>query len=90
MTKNELFVKMVRDLERTRASYGGYAYVRTMRNILVGKTNAAIAPFFKDEPYYGQYYKLSLDQVEDMADELVAANRLKIIYTARGKLYSTT
>ncbi len=89
MTDNDMMIKMVRDLERTREDYRGYAYVRTMRNILIGKEDAAIAPLFKGEPYYGHYYKLKLEQVEYMADALVRTNRLKIIYTDRGKLYCT-
>lgn len=82
-----LIVLMVRDLERTREYYCGYAYVRTIRNILTGKEGAAIAPLFKDKPYYGQYYRLRLDKVEHMMDALVKEGLLKIIYTQRGKLY---
>ncbi len=87
--ENDLLIAMVKNLERTRAYYSGYAYVRTIRNILIGKEDAAIAPLFKDEPYYGLFYKLSMDQVECMMDALVRADRLKIIYTHRGKLYCT-
>lgn len=86
---NELIVKMVKDLERTRKFYCGYAYVRTMRNILVGKEGAVIAPYFKNEPYYGQYYRLSLEEVEMMMDQLVRTGRLRVIRTSRGKLYCT-
>lgn len=44
---NELLIAMVKDLEDTREIYHGYSYVRTMRNILIGKEDAAIAPNFK-------------------------------------------
>ena len=43
-----MIIKMIKDLEDTRDKYNGYAYVRTMRNILVGKKDAAIAPYFKN------------------------------------------
>ncbi len=85
----DMIIKMVKDLEDTREYYRGYAYVRTMRNILIGKESAAIAPLFSDKPYYGQYYSLTLEQVERMMDSLVRSDRLRIIYTDRGKLYCT-
>ncbi len=87
--ENGLIIKMVKDLERTREDYCGYAYVRTIRNILVGKESAAIAPLFKDKLYYGQFFSLRLDEVEYMMDTLVKKGLLKIIYTQRGKLYCT-
>ena len=88
--RDELIVKMVNDLEKTREFYCGYAYVRTIRNILIGKESAAIAPYFKEEPYYGQYRRLRLDQVEYMMDLLVKKGLIKIIYTQRGKLYCSS
>ena len=42
-----LIIRMVKDLEDTRDMYYGYSYVRTIRNILVGKEGALIAPLFK-------------------------------------------
>ena len=86
---NELLLRMVKDLEDTREMYCGYSYVRTMRNILVGKDGAAIAPFFKGKPYYGIYDTLELAAVEKMLDGLVSRNQLSVIYTGRGKLYCT-
>lgn len=85
----EIIIKMVNDLERTRDDYHGYAYVRTMRNILVGKEDAAIAPFFKNKPYYGLVDHMKLDELERIMDSLVRDNRLDIIYTDHGKLYCT-
>ena len=86
---NELLLKMVKDLEDTREVYCGYSYVRTMRDILVGKDDAVIALSFKGKPYYGIYDKLELTTVEKMLDGLVSQNQLSIIYTGRGKLYCT-
>ena len=85
----ELLMRMVKDLEDTREIYCGYSYVRTMRNILVGKEDAVIAPFFKGKPYYGIFETLELVAVEKLMDRLVSRNQLSIIYTARGKLYCT-
>ena len=47
---NELLIGMVKDLEDTREMYQGYSYVRTMRNILIGKEDAVIAPFLRTNP----------------------------------------
>lgn len=86
---NELLIGMVKDLEDTREVYHGYSYVRTMRNILIGKEDAAIAPVFKDKPYYGQYKEMTLEVLEMMMDVLVETDQLDIIYTDHGKLYCT-
>lgn len=85
----EMIIEMVRDLERTRYDYNGYAYVRTIRNILVGKHDAAIAPYFSDKPYYGVVSYLGLNDLEEILDGLVRNNKLDIIYTGHGKLYCT-
>lgn len=85
----EMIIEMVRDLERTRHDYNGYAYVRTMRNILVGKKDAAIAPYFSRKPYYGVVPYLGLNDLEGIMDGLVRNNRLDIIFTEHGKLYCT-
>lgn len=86
---NELLIGMVKDLENTRDVYKGYSYVRTMRNILIGKEDAAIAPFFDMKPYYGQFYELSLEELEQMMDVLVKTNQLRVFVTEHGKLYCT-
>lgn len=85
----EMVIQMVKDLEMTREKYHGYAYVRTMRNILVGKEDAAIAPHFKDKAYYGIYDYLELEEVEKLLDAFVSANSLSVIFTEHGKLYCT-
>ncbi len=88
--ESQLLISMVRDLENTQDKYGGYAYRMTIRNILAGNADAAIAPFFKDKPYYGLYGRLSLDDVEGIMDSLVKANMLEVIYMDNGKkLYCT-
>ena len=75
--------------EDTRGKYWGFSYVRTMRNILVGKETAVIAPFFKGKPYYGIFETLQLSSLEMMMDSLVRSGELDVIYTDRGKLYCT-
>ena len=60
-----------------------------MRNILVGKKDAVIAPFFTKKSYYGIYDKLSLNQLEQVMDGLVKDGLLEVIYTNHGKLYCT-
>ncbi len=85
---NEL-LGIVKDLENTRQIYHGYAYPRTIRNILVGKQNAVIAPFFTKKRYYGLFARLSLDAVSQAMDKLVSLNKITCIYTDRGKLYCT-
>lgn len=86
---NELLIGMVKDLEETREKYHGYSYVRTMRNILIGKEDAAIAPEFKGLPYYGQFEELTLEALEQMIDVLVETNQLEVVHTEHGKLYCT-
>ncbi len=84
-----LLIRLVKDLEDTRSEYKGYSYVRTIRNILIGKEDAAIAPFFKGKPYYGQFETLTLERVEQMMDSLVSSYQLDVIRTEHGKLYCT-
>ena len=80
---------MIKDLEDTRDIYHGYSYVRTMRNILVGKEDAAIAPYFKDKPYYGSFPHLKLEDLENIMDTFVKANLIDVVLTKHGKLYCT-
>lgn len=82
-----MFVSMIKDLENTRESYGGYSYVRTMRNILTGNKDATIAPFFKDKPYYGIFPYLKLSVLEEVLDSLVREKQIEVMITERGKLY---
>ncbi|WP_051200008.1 tetratricopeptide repeat protein [Butyrivibrio sp. FCS006] len=84
---SDLLIRLVKDLEDTRSEYKGYSYVRTIRNILIGKEDAAIAPFFKGKPYYGQFEALTLERVEEMMDALVSSYQLDVIHTEHGKLY---
>ena len=86
---NELLVQMIKDLEDTREIYQGYSYVRTMRNILTGNKQAAIAPHFRDKPYYGQFKNLKLEVLEQMLDSLVTTNQIDVLLTEHGKLYCT-
>lgn len=86
---NELIIQMIKDLEDTRDIYKGYSYVRTMRNILIGNRQAAIAPYFRDKPYYGQFKNLKLEILEQMLDALVQTNQIDILLTEHGKLYCT-
>lgn len=83
----KMLTKVVKDLENTRHKYGGYPYVRTIRNILVGKADAAIAPYFATKPYYGMFYELTLKETEDLLDKLVSKNKLDTIFTGHGKMY---
>ena len=85
----ELLLQMVKDLEDTREIYQGYSYVRTMRNILVGKEGALIAPYFQSKPYYGLFDELKLEEAEYYFDNLAKAGLLDIIHTDNGKLYCT-
>lgn len=84
---DELILLMIRDLENTKNIYHGYAYKRTMRNILTGNKGAAIAPCFTDKPYYGISRSMTLKQMENIADALVASGKLSFVLTSRGKLY---
>lgn len=85
-----LLVSMVRDLEVTRDKYNGYSYVTTIRNILVGKESACIAPFFVGKPYYGLYARLSKDETRLMMDRLISEGKLDYIISGKGKkLYCT-
>lgn len=85
-----LLVSMVRDLEDTRGKYNGYSYVTTIRNILVGKETAYIAPFFVTKPYYGLYSRLSKDETRSLMDSLISEGELDYIISDKGKkLYCT-
>ncbi len=75
---NGLLIRLVKDLEDTRSEYRGFSYVRTIRNILIGKEDAAIAPFFEGKPYYGIFETLTLEQVEQMMDSLVVTANLML------------
>ena len=86
---NELIIGMIKDLEDTRDIYHGYSYVRTMRNILIGKKDAAIAPFFEGKPYYGQFKDLTLELLEQIMDVLVETKQIEVVLTEHGKLYCT-
>ena len=89
-TDNSLLVSMVRDLEMTRGKYNGYSYVTTIRNILVGKESAYIAPFFVTKPYYGMFARLSKDETRRMMDKLISTGELDYIISDKGKkLYCT-
>ena len=85
----EYLLNIVNDLEKTRDIYNGYSYARTIRNILVGKETAIIAPFFDDKEYYGYLDYISIKSVEQMLENLVKEKRLYFIYTDRGKLFCT-
>ena len=83
------FIQLIKDLEDTRELYHGYSYVRTLRNILVGKKDAAIAPLFQGKSYYGMFQHLKLQDVENIYDAFVQTNQLDVVFTDRGKLYCT-
>ena len=87
--EEQLLVRMVRDLEKTKYRFHGYAYRRTLRNILIGKEDAAIAPYFKGKAYHGIYAYLTLEAVTLKMDALVRRHLLDVIYTDHGKLYCT-
>ncbi len=80
---------IVKDLEETRDIYSGFSYARTIRNILVGKETAIIAPFFDKKEYYGYLDYISIKSVEQILDNLVAEKQLWFVYTEHGKLYCT-
>ena len=84
-----LLFTVVNDLERTRDVINGYSYVRTIRNILIGKSDAAIAPNFSGKKYYGLISDLTLEETETMMDNMVKSKMLSCIYTSHGKLYCT-
>ncbi len=87
---DNMLVMMVKDLEDTREKYKGYSYPRTMRNILIGKRDAIIAPWFRRRPYYGRIQKLSLDEMTRIMDLLVRYGQLNyIISDSNKKLYCT-
>lgn len=85
----DLLVRLIKDMEDTREMIFGYSYVRTIRNILIGKADAIIAPNFKDKDYYGIISNLSLEETEVILDSMVKANILACVHTKHGKLYCT-
>lgn len=85
-----LIVSMVKDLEDTRDKYQGYSYVTTMRNILVGKPDAAIAPYFRGKIYHGIINKASKEDVEETMESMVNRGILCYVISETGKkLYCT-
>jgi hypothetical protein len=61
-----------------------------MRNILVGKPDAAIAPYFKDKIYHGIIDKLPKEDLEIKMESLVKKGFLDYIISDNGKkLYCT-
>lgn len=87
MNLDRFLVDLVRDLELTRYKYHGYAYVRTIRNILTGNKDAMIAPNFVGKSYYGIFTYLSLEETKNMLDKLVRDYKLDYEFTSHGKLY---
>lgn len=85
----DLLVKIVKDLEDSRTEIYGYSYARTIRNILIGKPEAIIAPNFKNKPYYGILNNLTLEETEKLLDNVVKMNKLICDYREHGKLYCT-
>ena len=69
-------IEIVQDLENTREDIHGYPYVRTIRNILIGKEDAIIAPNFKNKQYYGLVNELTLQETEKILDYLVVTNQI--------------
>jgi hypothetical protein len=85
----QLLIDIVKDLENTQEFICGYSYARTIRNILVGKEDAIIAPNFKGKYYHGILEMLSLKETEDMLDYLVKTNQITYMCTSHGKMYCT-
>lgn len=85
----KLLIKIIQDLENTREIIHGYSYVRTIRNILIGKEDALIAPNFKNKEYYGLVNELTLQETEKILDYLVDTNQITYFFTQNGKLYCT-
>ena len=85
----KLVIEIVQDLENTREDIHGYSYVRTIRNILIGKEDAIIAPNFKNKQYYGLVNELTLQETEKILDYLVVTNQITYFFTQNGKLYCT-
>lgn len=83
----ELLIEIVKDLEKTREELSGYAYVRTIRNILTGNANAIIAPAFCNKKYYGLMSNLSLQEAEEMMEHLLKTKQLTCLDTNHGRLY---
>lgn len=89
MNLDKLIVDLIKDLELTRYKYHGYAYVRTIRNILTGNKDAVIAPNFSNKAYYGIYHYLSLENTARILDDLVREYKLDYVFTDHGKLYKS-
>lgn len=85
----KMLIEIVKDLENTREYIHGYSYVRTIRNILIGKADAIIAPNFKNKKYYGIVRELTLQDTEELMDNLVKTNQITYMFTSNGKLYCT-
>lgn len=58
----------------------------TIRNILVGKESAYIAPFFVTKPYYGMFARLSKDETRRMMDNLISAGELDYLREFGGNI----
>ena len=84
-----LLVQMVKDLEETAWKFHGYAYPRTIRNILIGKEDAEIAPNFKGKPYHGIASKdLKIVDASDILDGMVAKGYLDSFISDRNVHYN--
>lgn len=85
----ELLVDILKDLENTQRYIHGYGYRRTIRNILTANKDSVIAPYFREKRYYGIIKYLSLEDTENMLNQLVEDNAITCIATERGKMYCT-
>lgn len=86
---SKLLVEILTDLENTQSYYHGYGYRRTIRNILIGNKDSEVAANFTDKKYYGIMKFLSLEDTENLLNQLVKENIITYDITEHGKMYCT-
>lgn len=86
---SKLLVEILRDIENTQSFYHGYGYRRTVRNILVGNKDSEVAVNFTNKKYYGIMKNLSLEDTENLLNQLVKENIITYNITEHGKMYCT-
>lgn len=86
---SKLLVEILRDLENTQPYYHGYGYRRTVRNIITGNKDSEVAANFIDKKYYGVMKYLSLEDTENLLNQLVEENIITYDITEHGKMYCT-
>ena len=87
--EDDILVALVKDLEDTRDIYHGYAYIKTIKNILIGNNKSIIAPCFQEKSYYGICRSATRKDIKNLMDNLVEKGKLYADYRDKKVLYCT-